>query len=144
MVTIRIMQISDYEQVIALWGKTENLSLRDSDSKENIAAYLERNPGLSFVALSEETVIGAALVGTDGRRGYLQHLAVSEQCRGQGIGRLLVQQVTEALAKAGISKTHLFVYQSNRNAQYFYENLGWFPRDEIRMYSYNSSENLNV
>ncbi|EOX4941193.1 GNAT family N-acetyltransferase, partial [Vibrio alginolyticus] len=27
---------------------------------------------------------------------------------------------------------------------YFYEKLGWFPRDEVRMFSFNSSCSGNV
>ncbi len=144
MITIREMDISDYQAVMSLWAETENLSLRDADSRENIQAYLERNKGLSFVAIDESILVGSVLVGTDGRRGYLQHLAVSEVCRGQGIGQTLIHEATKALAAIGISKTHLFVLNENQNAQSFYEKLGWFPRDEVRMFSFNSSDNLNV
>ncbi|NRF13278.1 GNAT family N-acetyltransferase [Vibrio coralliilyticus] len=144
MVTIRPMTIEDYDAVIRLWLQTEGMSVRDADSRENIALYLDRNPNLSFVAISEGNIIGAVLVGTDGRRGYLQHLAVLPQFRGQRIGYQLISQSINALAKIGIPKTHLFVYDDNLNAQKFYEKLGWFPRDNIRMYSYNSSVNPNV
>ncbi len=142
--TIRPMTIEDYDAVIRLWLQTEGMSVRDADSRENIALYLDRNPNLSFVAISEGNIIGAVLVGTDGRRGYLQHLAVLPQFRGQRIGYQLISQSINALAKIGIPKTHLFVYDDNLNAQKFYEKLGWFPRDNIRMYSYNSSRNSNV
>nr|WP_216610394.1 GNAT family N-acetyltransferase [Vibrio coralliilyticus] len=138
------MAIEDYDAVIRLWLQTEGMSVRDADSRENIALYLDRNPDLSFVAISEGNIIGAVLVGTDGRRGYLQHLAVLPQFRGQRIGYQLISQSINALANIGIPKTHLFVYDDNLNAQKFYEKLGWFPRDNIRMYSYNSSSNSNV
>ncbi|HHF2958651.1 TPA: GNAT family N-acetyltransferase [Vibrio alginolyticus] len=138
------MDIADYDDVIRLWGQTEGMSLRDADSKESINNYLIRNPNLSFVAVSANEIVGAVLVGTDGRRGYLQHLAVSSNFRGKNLGRELVSQAISALAKVGVPKTHLFVYNENVNAQQFYEKLGWFPRDEVRMYSYNSSSNNNV
>ncbi|MCZ4292632.1 GNAT family N-acetyltransferase [Vibrio sinaloensis] len=144
MVNIREMEIADYDKVIALWGQTEGMSIRDADSRESIANYLERNPELSFVAEINSEIVGAVLVGTDGRRGYLQHLAVSPQCRGRKLGRRLVDQAVNALAKIGIPKTHLFVYNDNINAQQFYQRLGWFARDEVRMYSFNSSSNNNV
>lgn len=144
MVTIRPMAIEDYDAVIRLWLQTEGMSVRNADSRENIALYLNRNPDLSFVAISEGHIIGAVLVGTDGRRGYLQHLAVLPQFRGQRIGYQLISQSINALANIGIPKTHLFVHDDNLNAQKFYEKLGWFPRDNIRMYSYNSSSNSNV
>ncbi|POC54424.1 GNAT family N-acetyltransferase [Vibrio vulnificus] len=144
MVKIREMDIEDYDDVIRLWGQTEGMSLRDVDSKESINNYLIRNPKLSFVAVSANEIVGAVLVGTDGRRGYLQHLAVSSNYRGKNLGRELVSQAISALANVGVPKTHLFVYNENVNAQQFYEKLGWFPRDEVRMYSFNSSSNNNV
>ncbi|MCF7505084.1 GNAT family N-acetyltransferase [Vibrio sp. L3-7] len=144
MVNIREMVISDYDAVIALWCQTEGMSIRDADSKESISRYLERNPGLSFVVENENEIVGAVLVGTDGRRGYLQHLAVSPKFRGQRLGCELVAKAVDSLSKLGIPKTHLFVYNDNVNAQQFYEKLGWFPRDEVRMYSFNSSSNGNV
>ncbi|HAS8529027.1 TPA: GNAT family N-acetyltransferase, partial [Vibrio vulnificus] len=64
--------------------------------------------------------------------------------RGQKIGKALVEKSVDALTSIGVSKTHLFVYSNNVNAQNFYEKLGWFPRDEIRMYSFNNSSNPNV
>ncbi|KIE21191.1 GCN5 family acetyltransferase [Vibrio sinaloensis] len=144
MVKIREMDIADYDDVIRQWGKTDGMSLRDADSKESINDYLIRNPKLSFVAVSANEIVGAVLVGTDGRRGYLQHLAVSSNYRGKNLGRELVSQAISALANVGVPKTHLFVYNENVNAQQFYEKLGWFPRDEVRMYSFNSSSNNNV
>ncbi|EMB48848.1 acetyltransferase [Vibrio mimicus] len=144
MVEVREMNIADYDDVIKLWGQTEGMSLRDADTKESINNYLIRNPNLSFVAVSGNEIVGAVLVGTDGRRGYLQHLAVSTNFRGKNLGRDLVSQAISALADVGVPKTHLFVYNENVNAQQFYEKLGWFPRDEVRMYSYNSSSNNNV
>jgi ribosomal protein S18 acetylase RimI-like enzyme len=141
---IREMELGDYDAVMGLWLQTESMSIRDCDSKESIGAYLKRNPRLSYVALIDEKIIGTVLVGTDGRRGYLQHLAVLTGFRGQKIGYQLVEKSIKALAKMGISKTHLFVYQDNLNAQKFYEKLGWYPRDEVRMFSYNSSNNENV
>ncbi|WP_159737224.1 GNAT family N-acetyltransferase [Vibrio atypicus] len=141
---IREMDISDYSQVIELWSETEAMLLREADSRENIGRYLTRNPGLSFVALDGEVVVGAILVGTDGRRGYVQHLAVDSRCRGKGIGAKLISQAVNALENIGIAKTHLFVANENLNAQSFYEKLGWFPRDEVRMYSFNSSPSSNI
>lgn len=144
MITIRQMDISDYDSVMTLWGQTENLSLKDADSRASIAAYLAKNPGLSFVAIDGQHIVGAVLVGTDGRRGYLQHLAVDLHYRGQKIAQRLVQSATEALAQQGIAKTHLFVLSNNLSAQDFYLKLGWQARDEIRMFSFNSSDNQYV
>ena len=84
------------------------------------------------------------LVGTDGRRGYLQHLAVDDRYRGQRIGQRLVDQSIRALAELGISKTHLFVLNETIVPKVLRQ-TGLVSRAmKITMYSFNSSDNLNV
>ena len=104
---LRAMQADDYTALLQLWQQGEGLVLREADSPEAIAAYLARNPGLSFIALTQDQLIGCLLVGTDGRRGYLQHLVVQESHRGQGVGRALLKAATQALSAIGIDQEHL-------------------------------------
>ncbi|MGF1729411.1 GNAT family N-acetyltransferase [Photobacterium kasasachensis] len=144
MIQYREMEISDYQGVINLWTASDGMTLRDADSQENIDMYLQRNQGLSFVAIHNSQIIGAVLAGTDGRRGYLQHLSVSSAYQSRGIGLKLIDHVISALGNIGISKTHLFVHNANERAQHFYQKMGWFPRDEVRMFSYNSSTNSDI
>ena len=136
MVEVVPFEPQDYEQVMALWQTTEGLTLRDVDSREAVLAYLVRNPGLSFVARAGEVVVGAALAGTDGRRGYLQHLAVARPYRGQGVGRALTERVVEALRGVGVAKCHLMVRRENEPAKAFWEHLGWTVRDDISVMSH--------
>ena len=139
--SLRAMQADDYPALLSLWQQSDGLVLRDSDSPTAIAAYLARNPGLSFVALAQGQLIGCLLVGTDGRRGYLQHLVVQESHRGQGVGRALLQAATQALSAIGIDKTHLLVLAGNESAMAFYRHLGWMERSDVRLFSYTSSGN---
>jgi ribosomal protein S18 acetylase RimI-like enzyme len=129
-------QPHDYEQVMALWQATEGITLREADAREAILAYLARNPGLSFVARDGDVLAGVVLAGTDGRRGYLQHLAVAPPYRGRGVGRALAERVIEALRVAGISKCHLMVRQENERAKTFWAHLGWTVREDISLMSH--------
>ena len=74
---IREMTIDDYNVVMSLLRTTSGVRLRDADSREAIMRYLQRNPGLSFVAFVDEHLAGCVMCGHDGRRGYLQHLAAA-------------------------------------------------------------------
>jgi N-acetylglutamate synthase len=129
-------QPQDYEQVMALWQATEGITLRQADSREAVLAYVARNPGLSFVARHGDVLAGAVLAGTDGRRGYLQHLAVAPPYRRRGVGRALAERVIEALGVAGIAKCHLMVREDNERAKEFWQHLGWRVRDDIAVMSH--------
>ena len=134
--TFAPMVIADYEPVMALWTGTAGLRLRGADSRPAIERYLARNPNLSFVARHGDRIVGAVLGGHDGRRGYLQHLAVAEDHRGRGVGARLVRHCTDALAAEGIAKTHLFVLNDNAGGLAFWRHLGWQPRPEVTMFSH--------
>ena len=132
------MTINDYDEVISLWQCAEGIGLHDDcDSRAGIAEYLQRNPGLSFVARQNDKLIGAVLCGSDGRRGYLNHLAVAETHRGQGIGRALVEHALKALDAIGIAKCHIFVYAENQDGHAFWTRLGWIQRKDLKVMSKN-------
>src|SRR5208282_5537414 len=102
---VRAMVIADYQHVVALWQRSEGVGLGESDTKEGVAAFLLRNPGLSAVAESSHgEIVGAVLCGHDGRRGYLHHLAVARRYRQRDIGRRLTSACLAGLRKAGIPK----------------------------------------
>jgi putative acetyltransferase len=122
-IELRELTINDYDEVINVWKRSDGVGLSDADSKEGIKRFLKRNPGLSYVAVDGGKIIGAALCGHDGRRGYIHHLAVEQERRRQGLGRSLV------------AKCHLFVYGENQNAIEFWNKVGWSERVELMMMS---------
>ena len=65
------MTIEDYEDIITLFKTTPGITVREADSKEATRRYLERNPGLSYVATDRNSIIGTVMCRHDGRRGYL-------------------------------------------------------------------------
>jgi len=132
---IREMTIEDYEQAYQLWNDTDGIGLSDADSRENIMAYIIRNPGLSYVAVDQDQIIGTGLCGHDGRRGYLHHIVVHQNYQKQDIGRALVEICVKGLQKIGIKKCHIFVYRNNDEGKTFWEHLGWKIRHELDIMS---------
>ena len=129
------MTLDDYQTVLALWQSIEGVGLSAADRPENLARYLDRNPGLSLVAVKDGRLIGAVLCGHDGRRGYIHHLAVAPGSRRKGIGKVLVDRCLENLAVEKIGKCHLFVFADNREAVLFWEGTGWHSREELQIFS---------
>lgn len=138
--SLRTFELEDHAAAVALWCQSEGVVLRDVDGREAIGRYLARNPGLSFVAELEGRVVGTVLCGTDGRRGYLQHLAVASPHRRRGLGRALAERAVEALAAQGIEKCHLMVLVENEAARAFWAALGWAVRGDVRLMSRTASQ----
>ena len=92
-VAIFQFNIEFYENVFALWKRCEGVGLSDADTLQSIQAYLDRNPGMSFIAKVDGSSVGSILGGHDGRRGYIHHLAVDTAWRRQGIARRLGRNV---------------------------------------------------
>ncbi|MBN1398529.1 MAG: GNAT family N-acetyltransferase [Bacteroidetes bacterium] len=134
---IREIVVGDYEQMILLWKNTPGIGLSDADTKRNISMFLERNPGLSFVYEVDKKIIGTVLCGHDARRGYIYHLAVAENFKKQGIGRILIEHCLEKLRNKRITKCHLFIFRDNEEAVQFYEHTGWKKRSDLLIYSKN-------
>ena len=139
-VVIQEMSIEDYDEVRALWLVSEGIQVSDIDSRESIGRFLERNAGLSFVARENDKLVGAVLCGHDGRRGYIDQLAVRDSHRRQGIGRSLVSRCLFHLMRIGIRRWNLFVFEDNQEARTFWTHLGWAERVElVTMSRYESS-----
>ncbi|WBG63675.1 GNAT family N-acetyltransferase [Pseudomonas citronellolis] len=128
---LRSASTADHPRLIALWERTPGIQLRRDDEFEPFAAYLARNPDLSLVLEAE-----GALIGHDGRRGYLQHLVVDVPYRGCGLARRMLDEALARLARLGIGKSHVFVLRDAPEALAFWEGqAGWGRRDDILVYS---------
>ena len=134
---ILVMTEEDYPEIIQLWQNSPGIGLSDADSQLNISKFLKQNPGLSYVSRVDGVLAGAVLCGTDGRRGYLYHLAVSTTYRRLGIGKILVGKVLTELRKQNIEKCHIFVIANNLEGEEFWKRIGWQKRDDIFVMSYD-------
>ena len=142
--TIHDFTIERYDEVLALWGRTPGICVRDADSREGTERYLRRNPGLSFVAEVDGKIVGCAMSGHDGRRGYLQHVVVDPAHRRSGIALELVSRCLAELGREKIQKVHLDVLVTNLEARTYWKRRGWKLRDDINRYSILRSQNQNA
>ena len=117
--------MADYDQTYALWEKTEGLEICEGDSRAEISEYLKRNPGLSRVAEADGKIVGAALCGHDGRRGWIYHLAVAKEYRGSGVGKLLIDDCARGLREVGLKRAIILVAGDNPTGHEFWLRNGW-------------------
>jgi ribosomal protein S18 acetylase RimI-like enzyme len=78
---------------------------------------------------SAGALLGTAMVGHDGHRGWVYYLAVSPSARRSGLGRSLMASCEEWVAERGIPKLMLMVRARNTEVLGFYEQLGYVFED---------------
>ena len=140
-IVIRSMTMEDYDEVFAMWQSISGFGIRSmDDSREGIARFITRNPGLSVVALYEGNIAGGILCGHDGRRGCLYHVCVRAEYRKLGIGQEMVARCKEHLKQEGVNKINLIAFQSNAVGNRFWQKLNWKFRGDCNYYE----ENLNL
>ena len=129
---IRKMKIEDYEAVYQLWLSCKGMGLNTvDDSLDGIERFLQRNPDTCFVAERDSKIVGVIMAGSDGRRGYIYHTAVSPDQRRQGIASKLVDTVMTALENIGITKVALVVFDRNSDGNAFWEKSGFSVREDL-------------
>ena len=121
--------INDYEVAVELWKRVEGLDIAEGDDRESIRRFLGQNRGLSRVATDGSTIVGAALCGHDGRRGYIYHLAVDPAYQGRQLGKRLVEECLAGLRRAGLERANILVAKDNPRGRDFWRRTGWEELD---------------
>lgn len=127
--TIRPYRASDEKAVVGLW-RTCGLIRPQNDPRKDIRRKLAVNPEWFLVAEQEGRVVGTAMVGYEGHRGWINYLAVEPRYQRAGFGRALMDEAERILRAAGCPKINLQVRASNAAAVAFYQQLG-FAVDEV-------------
>lgn len=133
MVEIRTYEESDEAAVAALWREVFPDAPAHNIPEEDIRRKLAVQRDLFFVAVDGGDVVGTALAGYDGHRGWVYYVAVKPDHRLRGIGAALMKRVEEELAARDCPKLNLQVRVPNRDAVAFYEKLGYAVEERVSM-----------
>jgi ribosomal protein S18 acetylase RimI-like enzyme len=130
---IRPFRREDTEAVVALWRRA-GLVVPWNDPYRDIERKLTVQPELFLVveaaahdAVASASVVGAAMVGYDGHRGWVNYLAVDESRRGEGLGAAIMAEAERLLVERGCPKLNLQVRSTNQGVIDWYRSLGYEP-----------------
>ena len=129
---IRPYHSDDAEQVIDLWHRCDLLR-HGISPQEEIRRKVALQPELFTVGIIEGQVVATVMAGYEGRRGWLNYVAVSPDYQRQGIGRKMVENAVAQLRETGCPKVNLQIVASNQVVVGFYESLGFTVEKLISM-----------
>ncbi len=132
-IEIRPYSESDKEAVSRMWREVFPDSPRWNNPETDIERKLSVQRDLFLVATDGSELIGTAMAGFDGHRGWVYYVAVRPEYRREGIGSALMNRVEEDLARLGCSKINLQVRASNTEVVTFYQRLGYEIEERVSM-----------
>jgi ribosomal protein S18 acetylase RimI-like enzyme len=131
---IRGFRIEDYDRVMELWAEGGlPLKPQGRDSRENIAKQLQQ-PNVLFLVAEEgegSHIIGTVLATHDGRKGWINRLAVDAALRKRGIGARLVLEAERRLEALGMDILACLIEDDNSVSMEVFEKLGYKKHPEI-------------
>ncbi len=100
--SIRRLSIADYDDILRLWS-VSGLPHKPQgrDSRESMAQEMVLPQSRFYGMFDGETMVGIIIASYDGRRGWLNRMAVHPDYRGRGLAAQLIREGEEFLESQG-------------------------------------------
>ena len=130
--TLAIAPIDDADvtAVVALWQAC-GLTRPWNDPAADIALVRKGANATVLIGRDGRAIVATVLVGHDGHRGWVYYLAVDQDRRGKGYGRLMMDAAEGWLRGRGIEKLQLLVRADNSQVKSFYQSLGYSEQERV-------------
>jgi ribosomal protein S18 acetylase RimI-like enzyme len=131
-IDVRPLSSSDVRLLHELW-RDSGLSFkqRGRDRLELLRAQRRRSPDLFLGAFSEGELVGSVIASDDGRRGWINRLAVRPSVRRKGVAKALVLEAEDALRKRGRHLFCIHVERDNESSMRLFEKAGYALEKDI-------------
>ncbi len=122
----------DYKTLVNLWERSGlPYKPQGRDQEEKIEAELKRGVGKFMFAVMDATYVGTILVTHDGRKGWINRVAVIPEYRHKGIAKLLVDAAEKWLDEQCIEIYACQVEDDNKESFEVFKKLGYIPFEGI-------------
>ena len=121
---IRVCEDRDFEALEALWDRC-NLHQPHNPARTMFDRKRAYQPDLFLIGEVDGVVVASVMAGYEGRRGWINLLAVDPEHRHHGYGRRMMEAAHERLAALGCPKVNVQIRYWNAEAIAFYERLGY-------------------
>jgi GNAT superfamily N-acetyltransferase len=133
---VRKLSIGDYDDIIGLWAAAGlPFKPKGRDSREMMAKEMA-NPNSAFYGLFlGAKMIGVIIANFDGRRGWINRLAIDPDFRGQGLGGMLIAVSENFLKAAGAVVMCALIEEINYPSVSCFQNNGYSCEHNIKYFT---------
>jgi GNAT superfamily N-acetyltransferase len=132
-ISLRELEVADYPAIVALWERA-GLHIRPAgrDSADAFAAQLARGSQRVIGLRAESELIAVAVLTHDGRKGWINRLAVDPAFRRRGLAARLVSEAERwFLEDQGIPVWSALIESRNTPSRALFEHLGYEEADIV-------------
>jgi ribosomal protein S18 acetylase RimI-like enzyme len=140
---IRRLIIDDYEEIIKLWWRAGlPFKAKGRDSKEAMAAQAGTSSNFFLGAYKDDRLVGVAVITCDGRKGWINRLAVDPDYRRRSIAQALIAESEKVLRKHGISLFCALIDEGNAASKELFKKCGYVEHHDVVYFSKRPSEDV--
>ena len=140
---IRMLRADRYDEMVALWRRS-GLSYKPKgrDSREAVSIQMKNDPELFLGAFDREKLVGVVIGSYDGRKGWINRLAVDPAYRGRGIARTLIREVEGELKKKGTRIISALIEEGSEASIRLFKGCGYVMHRDIFYLSKRESDEV--
>ena len=125
-ITIREFRIEDYDNVVNLWAEAGiHYRPKGRESRPRMEKEIKSGQAIFLVAVAGKRIAGVVLGTHDGRKGWINRLAVAKEFRRQKVASKLVTAVETRLNAMGIDIIACLIEPENSISKTFFSKIGY-------------------
>jgi ribosomal protein S18 acetylase RimI-like enzyme len=139
-IVLRPLRIDDYQNMIECWNKSElPVKIKGRERRQSIEKEMQ-NTGVLFIGAFEgEKLVGLVIANYDGRRGWINRLAILPEYRKLGLASALVTKAEEFLKSKGAKVIAALISRPNTPSRRLFERNGYKNEEDILYYAKRES-----
>jgi ribosomal protein S18 acetylase RimI-like enzyme len=140
---IQRLTIANYNQIVALW-KHAGLPFKPSgrDRKSAVQTQMAANPDFFLGAFEDNRLVGMVVATSDGRKGWINRLAVDPNFRRKGIAEKLISEAENALKKHGLRMFCALIDDDNKISKQLFKKCGYEEHRDIVYFRKKPSDRI--
>ncbi len=140
---IREFSIKDYDVLITLWNDAQ-LPFKPTgrDKRDKIECELKQENAIFLVVEINGKLVGSVFGTHDGRKGWINRLAVSPEFQRKNIAKKLIAEVEDRFSELGIDIIACLVEDWNTKSLQVFEKLGYKKHSDMVYFSKRKDSNV--
>ncbi len=135
--------IDDFDDMIEVW-KLSSLHHKPHgrDARDSIQIQMKANPGMFLCARVEGRMVGTIIGSSDGRKGYINRLAVIPEYRGKGIAKALIKAIENHLESLGLRIITVLIEDASKESMALFQSRDYLLHGDIHYLSKRESQDV--